>query len=174
MTTTPNVSARRRRTRLLCVGLAAVVMLAIVFIAWQLYAVSLNLFETEKSLLTTVFTIRLVDQYVHENGRWPKSWSELEQMSFPSDAPSPLNSRFRMAPKDGGRGYEWPAQSAYLQDYVAIDFRADVDAIIGQDPKDFDAIMPSNARYNTPIIREQGYVEMLQKTLAKSRRKAAR
>ena len=128
------------------------------------------MFETEESLQTTVFTIRLVDQYVHENDRWPKSWSELEQMSFPSDAPSSLNSRFQ----DPRSGYEWPAQSAYLQDYVAIDFRADVDAIIVQDPKDFDAIMPLNARYNTPIIREQGYVEMLQKTLAKSRGTAAR
>ena len=76
-----------------------------------------------------------------------------------------------MRPEDDGRGYEWPAQSAHVQKYVAIDFGADVEVIISQNPMAFEAIKPIGRNYG---YRDYGFVEPLQETLVKSRGAAAR
>lgn len=159
-----DAAARRLRIWFWCIGVS--VALAIALCGGILYMAASSAFRAEERTQTTLFMIRLVDQFVHEHGRWPKSWGELEQMTFPSDAPSALNSRFTMPLEEGGRGYEWPAQSAHLQENVAIDFGADVDVIINQNPMEFEAIKPIGSFYE---YRDYGFVESLQDTLAKSR-----
>jgi hypothetical protein len=74
--------------------------------AYRCVAVSL---QAEENLHATLFTIRLVEQFVAENGRWPHSWDELEKLSVP--------------------GYDWPAASTDIQRRVVIDFGADLKEI---------------------------------------------
>jgi hypothetical protein len=109
-----------------------------------------------------MFTIRLVEQFVHEHGRWPQSWHELEQVPFPADAPSPLNDTLTVIRIGGTHGYEWPSGSAYLQECVIIDFAVDADTIIDQDPAQFQAIKPNGPYYE---YRHYGFVESLQEML---------
>lgn len=125
--------------------------------------------RAEDNLHATLFVIRLVEQFVDENGRWPKSWSELEQMQFPSDAPSPLHGFPAPKPGEatvvrigGQHGFDWPDQSQFLQECVAIDFDPDIAAIANQDPMDFEAIKPIGPYYE---YRYYGFVESLQETL---------
>ena len=118
--------------------------------------------QAEENLHATLFTIRLVEQFVHEYGRWPQSWRELEQMSFPGDAPSPLNNELTVIRIGGSHGYDWPAQSPHLQECVTIDFAADANSIVNQDPMQFQAIRPSGPYYE---YRDYGFVESLQETL---------
>ena len=106
-----------------------------------------------------------MEQFVNDNGRWPKSWSELEQMPFPSDAPSPLNGETSAIRIGGAHGYDWPAESKHLQKCVSIDFNVNVDSVITQDPLEFEAIWPIGAYYE---YRDYGFVQSLQETLKKS------
>ena len=93
MLSTTDVSAPQTRTWQWYVGLsiALLVFAAVLVGAWMLYTGVTASLQAEEDLHATLFTIRLVEQFVHENGRWPQSWSDLEQLAFPSDAPSPLN-----------------------------------------------------------------------------------
>ena len=121
--------------------------------------------KAEENLHATLFTIRLVEQFVHENGRWPESWNDLEQMAFPSDAPSPLNGELTVIRIGGSHGYKWPDQSRHLRDCVAIDFHVDAKTITAQNPMDFQAIRPIGPHYE---YRDYGFVESLQATLEQS------
>jgi hypothetical protein len=116
--------------------------------------------RAEENLHATIFTIRLVEQFVYETGRWPDSWVELEQMEFPSESPSPLN--------DWGPyrdDQDWPGRSPRLQQCVVVDFDADIERIINQDPMEFDSIQPNGPGYE---YRDYEYVPSLQETLRKS------
>ena len=99
------------------------------------------------------------------NGRWPKSWSELEQMPFPGDAPSPLNGDLTVIRIGGSHGYDWPTQSPHLRECVTIDFGADGNTMINQDPMEFEAIKPNGPYYE---YRNYGFVDSLQETLRKA------
>lgn len=118
--------------------------------------------QAEKNLHATLFTIRLVEQFVYEHGRWPKSWTELEQMAFPANAPSPLNGELTVTRIGGSHGYDWPQESPHLQQCVSIDFAADANAIINQSPTQFQAIKPIGPYYE---YGNYGFVDSLQKTL---------
>src|SRR5262245_53897997 len=65
--------------------------------------------QAEQNLHDTIFTIRLVDAFVLQNGRWPSSWEELESLPISEE----LNER------------GWPAVSTEIQRRVHVDFQAD-------------------------------------------------
>ncbi len=120
--------------------------------------------RAEENLHATLFTIRLVEQFVHGKGRWPGSWEELEKLSFPSDAPSPLNGQLSVIRIGGQRGFEWPDEAEFLSERVAIDFDPDLKVVATQNPMDFAAIRPIGPYYE---YRDYGFVKSLQETLAK-------
>jgi hypothetical protein len=151
--------ARRSYFSSALVGLFAAVLLVG---AWMLYTcVSVSL-QAEENLHATLFTIRLVGQYVHDYGCWPKSWHELEQMPFPAEALRPLNDKLNVVRIGGSHGYDWPAQSPHLQKCVIIDFASHAKALINQAPMQFQAIKPNGPYYE---YRAYGFVETLQETL---------
>lgn len=120
--------------------------------------------QAEQTLHAAEFVFQLVDQFVHDHGRWPTSWSELEQMPFPSDTPSTLNQSLVRNVADE-RGY-WPAASQEIQQRVMIDFQADPKTIATQNPRDFEAIKPIGPYYE---FRDTGpWFPSLQKTIRKS------
>ena len=130
--------------------------------ACMLYRAISDSLQAEKNLHATLFTICLVEQFVHESGRWPESWRELERMSFPNDAPSPLNGEPSLIRIGGSHGYDWPSQSMYLQGRVTIDFGVNPDTIINQDSMEFEAIKPNGPCYDYSVY---GFVSSLQETL---------
>ena len=157
-------SGVRRRTWRWYIGfaLACIVVMALLVGAWMLYTGITVSLQAEENLHATLFTIRLVEQFVHDQGRWPQSWRELEAVKLPADAPSPLNNELTVIRIGGSHGYDWPAQSPHLQECVTIDFAADANTIINQDPMQFQAIKPRGPYYE---YRDYGFVESLQATL---------
>lgn len=154
-----NETRRRRRFRYLVWTLVVLFVSAGGLIGFMLYAGAMVALRAEDNLHAAHQTIRLVEQFVHDNGRWPKSWQELEAMKFPSDTPSPIH----LDPAASSwYPIDWPARSAYLKERIAIDFDADVEVIIQQDRMQFEAIKPIGSTYQ---YRNYGHVESLQKTL---------
>jgi hypothetical protein len=164
MAGTSEIRVARRRTWWWYAGFSFIVLVIVAAAtgAWMLYTGVTVSLQAERNLHATIFTIRLVDQFVHEKGRWPRSWSELEQMPFPSDAPLPRNGELTVVRIGGSHGYDWPAQSRHLRDCVSIDFGANVNTIVEQDPMEFEAIKPIGPYYE---YRDYGFVESLQQTL---------
>lgn len=113
------------------------------------YAASVSI-QAENTLHVTQFAIRLVDGFVSERGRWPRSWGELEGVSM----------------REGPFGQEWPAASPEVQRRVSIDFSIDPRDVAGQDPMSFTAIRPIGPHFE---YRHYGVVESLQETIRKSR-----
>jgi len=174
MAETKDVATPDRRTwvwyieRIVVWFVVCLVVAAPIAGVWKFYeAVAVSL-QAEENLHATLFTIRLVEQFVHENGRWPKSWAELEQMRFPSDAPSPLGGELSAIRIGGAHGYDWPSQSTHLRECVAIDFGAAPETVITKDPLEFDAIKPIGPHYE---YRDYGFVESLQETLKRTAEK---
>lgn len=118
--------------------------------------------QAEENLHSTIFVIRLVEQFVTEEKRWPHSWAELEAVAFPSDAPLPANGELSVIRIGGQHGYEWPSASTKLQQRVAIDFAADPRTIAEQDPMAFTAIKPIGPYFE---YRRYGFVQSLQETI---------
>lgn len=126
----------------------AVILAAVAIGGWMVYrgvAVSL---QAENTLQATISTIQLVEQYVRENHRWPKSWKELEQVRFSLD-PS------------------WPATSASFQQRVSIDFQIDPKYVAEQDQITFSAIKPIGPCYP---YQDYPYVPALQKAIKETLR----
>ncbi len=105
--------------------------------------------QAENNLHATLFAIRLVDRFVSERGRWPRSWAELEGVSI----------------GEGWLGKEWPAASPELQRRVFIDFGIKPLDVSGQDPMTFTAIRPIGPYFE---YRDYGGVKSLQETIRKS------
>jgi hypothetical protein len=142
-------------TILLCVGAVVAVVVAAGICAAR----------AEENLHATIFVVRLVEQFVNDNGRWPISWKELEQMPFPGDAPSPMNNETTAIRIGGAHGYRWPAQAIELRSRVRIDFDVNVRSVITQDPMEFKAICPIGPYYE---FRDYGFVQSLQESLKKA------
>ena len=123
--------------------------------------VSLSL-RAEENLHATLFAIRLVEQFVHDKGRWPASWDELEGLQFPNSAPSPLNGERSVLRIGGQHGYEWPGQAEHLKECVTIEFQIDHEFVARQDPMEFTVIKPIGPYYE---YRGYGFVQSLQRTL---------
>lgn len=161
-TTDTRAEPRRPWIRFLVRGTVAVVVAAVCFGGWMVYrgiAVSL---QAEKNLHATLFTIRLVEQFVAQQGRWPRAWGELEGLSVSDDAPSPLQGEISAVRIGGQHGYDWPAASQEIQQCVTINFAADLAEIVRQDPMEFTAIKPIGPYYE---YRDYGFVASLQTTI---------
>jgi hypothetical protein len=140
--------ADRPRPWLRRIGIVLLVLMAIAIGVggWMVYTgISISL-QAEKTLHAWEFAVRLVDQFVQENGRWPASWEELQKV------------------KSAG---QWPSE---LRERVAIDFKADMVVVARQDPMRFDAIKPIGPYYD---FREV-YVPQLQETLKEAMKKRGR
>jgi hypothetical protein len=109
--------------------------------------------QAEVNLHATLFTIGLVDRYVDQNGRWPGSWEELEQLRIPGNPPFPLYA------------FDWPTESHHIKENVTIDFHPDLAVIISQDPMKFTSIRAIGPFYE--YRDEGGVVTSLQTTLRK-------
>jgi hypothetical protein len=148
------VSPARRWRRFVGTSLLTLLVVGLGVGAWMLYlGVSISL-RAEENLHATEFAIRLVDQFVYDKGRWPRSWQELERLRFPGTRPSPLNSSLRGWPTD------WPSG---LQERVSIDFQADPAVVARQAPRTVEAIRP-----NGPCYEYRAFVPSLQETLKKA------
>ena len=138
---------RLRLPRPLWIALAfGIVTAAICVGATMAYLGAVESLEAEKTLHSTIFVIRLVEQFVNDQKRWPRSWEELESLD-----PHPENDR-----------YEWPAASKELQKRVSIDFDADPSRIAEQPSMSFTAIKPIGPYYE---YRDYAWVPSLQRTI---------
>ncbi len=118
--------------------------------------------RAEENLHATLFTIRLVEQFVHDTGKWPTSWDDLERLQFPSTAPLPLNGEISVVFIGGQHGYEWPGQAKHIKECVEIEFQINRRLVANQDPREFTAIKPIGPYYE---YRYYGFVQSLQRTL---------
>ena len=118
--------------------------------------------RAENNLHSTLYVVRLVDEFVCENRRWPESWSELEQLQFAGDAYTPRNGELNAVRVGGAKTSQWPTDSPALQQRVSVKFDADLDKIADQDPMEFDAIKPIGPYYE---YRDYGTVDSLQETI---------
>ncbi len=107
--------------------------------------------QAENNLVATIFTVRLVEHFVEQRGRWLRSWQDLKGLSIPEHASWPY--------------YDWPASSAELQQHVRIDFFADLAEIAWQDPMGLTAIRPIGPYYE---YRDCGHVPSLEATIRRS------
>jgi hypothetical protein len=126
--------------------------------------------QAEMNLHATLFAISLVEQFVAEHGRWPRSWEELEGLSVPGDPPMPRQGDRTVVRIGGQHGYDWPAAAPRIRARVVIDFDADPAAIAAQDPAAFTAVRPNGPCYE---YLHYGYVESLQATIRKAGQKPA-
>lgn len=129
----------------------AVVLLAAIGIGvWSIYRGIRNSIEAERTYHATLFTLRLVDHFVAEHGRWPSSWDELEAIPF----------------KDDLFSKPWPDIAEEVRRRVQIEFKIDPTTVAHQDPEDFIAIQPIGPRFE---FRDAGFgrscVESLQQKL---------
>jgi hypothetical protein len=126
---------------------------------WFIYYIVTTSLESEENLHATLFTIRLVDQFVSKRGRWPRSWAELEAMKMRNEPPSSALGETDVIRIGGAHGYDWPAVSAEMQKRVFIDFQADPREMAEQDVMKFEAIRPIGPHYP---YRSYGFIESLQ------------
>lgn len=126
-----------------------------IIVGWMVYRGITFSLEAEENLHASRFALRVVEEFVRTNGRWPSSWDELQAMKVD-----------KSSPELGGSGYtwpqDWPAKASRLQQHVAIDFHADLQKIASQDRYDFTAIKPIGPYYE---YRRYGDVDMLQATI---------
>jgi hypothetical protein len=129
----------------------AVLLATIASGGWLLYrGVSISL-EAETNLHFSRFALQLVERFVSDTGRWPRSWGELEGVTM----------------HEGPLGREWPAASPEVQRRVLIDFGVDLHAVGRQDPLSLTAIRPIGPYYE---YRVYGGVQALQQAIQKSLR----
>lgn len=139
-----------------------VIVAALIGIAWLVSNGITVSIRAEQNLHSTLYVVRLVDEFVYENHRWPKSWSELEEMQYAGDAYTQRNGELNALRVGGAMTFQWPADSLVLQRRVNINFDADPNVIVHQNPMDFDAIKPNGPYYE---YRDYGIVDSLQKTM---------
>ena len=83
-------------------------------------------------------------------------------MPYPGDATNPPKHELTPFQIRKLQDHDWPAESPRIQERVTIDFAADANEIVSQDPMEFQAIRPNGAYYE---YRDYGAVESLQDTL---------
>ncbi len=127
--------------------------------------------EAWRNGAATIATIRLVDHYVEENGRWPSSWRDLESVTLRM---APLVSGDDDAEPDQSVGdseyfryqdWNWPEASPEFQRRVHIDFNAVPSLIVLMDGQRFvfNAIQPTGSVGEYYDIADD--VKALQKTI---------
>lgn len=137
---------------------------------WLIYRAATVALRAEENLHASLFTIRLVDEFVRRHGRWPHSWPELEQIKTDTLPPDPdheygADDGFVNNGVGGCHGYDWPKDSPHIQECVTIDFNADPKNIIDGPTMQFSAIKPIGPYFE---YRDYGFVDALKKTLRNS------
>jgi hypothetical protein len=119
-------------------------------------------YKSEENLHAAQCVIRVVEQFVYENGRWPDSWQELESVSLTGNDLSPMNAWVATLGPGQYNRFAWPRASKHLQACIEVDFKADTRQIVQQDCMEFDAIKPRGPYFE---YRDYGFVASLQETL---------
>ena len=131
-------------------------------VVWLIYYVISSSIRAEHNLHSTLFVVRLVDEFVYENHRWPRAWSELEELEFSGNANTPRNGELKAVRVGGAMRFQWPADSPALQCRVAINFQANLNEIVEQETMEFEGIKPIGPYYE---YRDYGIVDSLQETI---------
>lgn len=156
----PKPRPTRNRSPLLIVCAVIVLIPVVVGIGMLVGGAWISL-KAEENLHATQFAIRLVEQFVYENGRWPTSWGELERVSFPTGGLSPLSDWYADS-RVQHELREWRHRWPKLESQVEIDFSADMAGIVLQDPMTVEAIKPIGPYYEW---RGSNHMASLQDTL---------
>ena len=146
--------------RYLGIAFLILVIAAVAVGGWLLLHAVRVACQSEDNFDATLFTVRLVEEFVYENGRWPVSWDELEHFRFSGNAPLPRSGRGLAM-----QGHKWPGEAKWIKQHVAIDFQIDPNVVATQDLKNFEAIRPIGPYYE---YRGEGYVKSLQETLGQA------
>jgi len=138
-----------RITRWLVRGIVGTVLLAVVGgVICVCLAISSSV-HAEKTLHAVNFVTIVVDRFVQQEHRWPKSWDELRTVEATGV----------------GSMYSWPADVDILRQFVTISFDADMGVIASQTVDDFDAIRPIGSYYP---YKDYGHVKTLIETVKHS------
>lgn len=117
----------RRATRIVTVSVVAVVLAG----GWGFYRVVRDAGRAENNLHAALLALLVLEDYITQhNGQWPGSWADLEQ-----------------APARKWDGFEWPRDSAKLQQHVTIDFTVNTDELVTQSVEQFNAVRPIGPCY---------------------------
>ena len=116
---------------------------------WLVYQCVSASLQAESNLHYSHDALQLVERFVAQQERWPRSWAELEGVDM-------RDSRF---------GAEWPAVFAEMQRRISIDFEVDPLDVARQDRMTFTAIRPKGPYYE---YRDYGSVDSLQAAIRKS------
>ena len=157
----------RRWLRWLVRLLIVLFLAALLAGGWFAYHCATVALRAEENLHASLFTIRLVDEFVRKHGRWPRSWHELEQVKTDKLPPDPdheygANDGYVRNGVGGCHGYDWPKDSPHIQECVQIDFNADPKKLIDEPTMQFSAIKPIGPYFE---YRDYGFVDELKKTL---------
>lgn len=161
----PSCGRRHAWPRPLWRTLAALLLAAVGLGGYSVYRGVADSLQSEENLHATLFTIRLVEEFVAERGRWPSHWDELEGLTSRATPPTPAHGKTTAVLIGGKHAYDWPVASAKIRQRVAIDFAADVAVLAQQDPMEFAAIRPIGPCYE---YRDYGLVLALQETIRRS------
>ena len=129
-----------------CCGLMIAVSGLGIWLICQCVSASL---QAESNLHYSHFALQIVERFVIREGRWPRSWAELEGVDM----------------RDGTLGPEWAQTFAEVQRRIIVDFGADPQEVAQQDRMAFKAIRPKGPYYE---YRDYGYVDSLQAAIRKS------
>lgn len=117
----------RLRTLFILVALAALVFCPLGYVVRGI-ATSMHAESTLHAInLVTV----VVDCFIQQENRWPKSWTDLHAVNT-VDAPSM---------------YSWPHDAETVKDLLAMEFKTDLATIASQSAEEFDAIRPVGPCY---------------------------
>lgn len=104
--------------------LTGLIVLAVLLVVVWLGGKTIHLwYLVERDYSSTLFVLKLVEDYVTEHGEWPKSWRDLEQVK-------------RTEP------WDWPKNSRAIQSHIHVDFNVNLDELAGQSVEEFQAIRP--------------------------------
>jgi hypothetical protein len=116
---------------------------------WLVYRAASEALQAETNLHYSLFALQLVERFVTQKGRWPRSWAELDGVEMP----------------DGPLGIQWPGASGEMQQRISIDFEVDPLAVTRQDRMKFTAIRPKGPFFE---YRDYGDVDSLQDAIRES------
>jgi hypothetical protein len=158
------ISETRTNSRWRNIKRLALLVLAVLVIGgvWMVYNGISTAIRAEHNLHSTLYVVRLVDEFVYEKNRWPQSWDELEKLKFTGDAYTPRNGELNALRIGGAMEFQWPDSSPTMRQRVRIDFDADLHEIAEQTPMTFEAIKPIGPYYE---YRDYGIVDSLQQTV---------
>ena len=130
-------------------GIAALA-LVVCGVVWMLYTAYSVSIHAEYALHAVNLTTVVVDRYVEREGKWPRSWDDLNTIAI---------DRWGM--------YSWPQDSQRVQKYVSVDFGADLETLARQSVEEFAAIKPIGSYYP---YKCDGHIAALIETLKKNQR----